>query len=282
MKLLILLVVLGLRRVELAWPAWLTNPARFALMLLPLGDLAEKLRLTGVFRWAVMVALPAVVIGWLIAWLHCLLWGLAGWVAGGLLLLWLLGPSSESRQVDDLLVRGRMNDVDGVAETAALFDVDAAPGDAGFHAWLRRNILHREAGHLFATIFWLITLGYWAALLYVLNYFLVRAGDRDEGCREAAVVLHTALLWIPGRLLVLCMGLAGNWQRVSEAIGGRFWQLDETLPLLEDVMAAALEQDDTPPTDLQAGMDRLEDQQGLLLRCLALWLLLAALWVLLT
>lgn len=282
MKLLILLVVLGLRRIELAWPAWLIDPARFARLLLPLGDLAGAVRLAGVLRWALMVALPAVVIGGLIAWLHCVLWGLPGWIAGGLLLLWLLGPGSESRQVDDLLVRGRMNDAEGVAETAALFDVDAAPGDTGFYSRLGRSILHREAGHLFATIFWLITLGYWAALLYVLNHFVVRVGDRDDGCRETAVVLHTALFWIPGRLLVLCMGLAGNWQRVSGAIAGRFWQLDDTTPLLDEAMSAALEHDGTEPGDLQAAMDRLEDQQGLLLRCLALWLLLAALWVLLT
>jgi AmpE protein len=146
---------------------------------------------------------------------------------------------------------------------------------------LYRNILSREAHHLFAILFWVIALGYGAALFYVLNYRLMRSGDAGGDTEEVARLWHTALFWIPGRLLVLCMGLAGDWHRVSSAVSGRLWDLSETEPLLQDALAAALNRGDTPPGDLQAAMDTLEAQQGLLLRCLALWLLLAAVWVLL-
>lgn len=282
MKLLVLLVVLAMRRLDMGWPAWLSDRDRIRRLADPLADAAASLGINGVPAWIIRVALPALIIGLLIAWLHGVLWGLAGWLAGGALLLWLLGTDSESRQVDDMLVRGRMNDPEGLAELARdAFGVDTSEASGeGFRA-LFRNVLSREAHHLFATIFWLVALGYWAALFYVLNYQLMRSDQTDETVREPARVMHTALFWLPGRLLVLCIGLAGDWHRVSEAVSGRLWDLSETEPLLQDALVAAMDRGETPPDSLQAAMDTLEAQQGLLLRCLALWLLLAAFWVLL-
>jgi AmpE protein len=281
MKLLILLVVLGVRRLDRAWPEWLRSPARFARLLLPCEDLADRLRLSGLPRWLVMIALPVVAIGVLIGWLHCLLGGVPGWILGGALLLWLLGPESESRRVDDLLVRGRMRDEAGVAELAEEFAVTGDPGQSGYFTNLYRQILQREATGLFAVSFWLIVLGYWAALLYALNWFVLRVEERDHALAETARVVHSALFWIPARLLVACMALAGDWRRVSEAMSGRIWQLDEDDALVEDAMNAAVDQtDQEEPRSMEEAMDRLESRQGLLLRCLAIWLLLAAAWVL--
>ena len=283
MKLLILLLVLGLRRLDVAWPEWLRAPVRFARLLVPLGDLAGTLRLSGTARWLVMVALPAVVIGGLVAWLHCVLGGLPGWIAGGALLLWLLGPDSENRRVDDLLVRGRMEDAAGVSDAAADFGVSGEPGDQGFFKGLYSRILNREAEGLFAITFWLIVLGYWAALLYSLNYFLMRVEDEDEALASTARTVHTALFWPPARLLLGCMALAGDWRRVSEALSGRFWTLEDDDRVLDDAMNAAVGADeDAEPQAMDRAMDRLESRQGLLLRCLAIWLLLAAVWVLIS
>lgn len=283
MKLLILLLVLGLRRLDYAWPEGLRAPARFARLLVPLRDLAGALRLSGTLRWLVMVLLPAVVIGGLIAWLHCVLGGLPGWIAGGALLLWLLGPDSENRRVDDLLVRGRMQDTAGVADAATDFGVSGEPGDAGFFSSLYSRILNREAEGLFAITFWLIVLGYWAALLYTLNFFLLRVEDEDDALANTARTVHTALFWPPGRLLVGCMALAGDWRRVSEALSGRIWTLEDDDRLLDDAMNAAVgAEDGAEPRAMDKAMDRLESRQGLLLRCLAIWLLLAAAWVLIS
>jgi|GEM_PF-265116 len=283
MKLLILLLVLGLRRLDVAWPEWLRAPVRFARLMVPLGDLAGALRLSGAPRWLVMVVLPVVVIGGLIAWLHCVLAGVLGWIAGGALLLWLLGPDSENRRVDDLLVRGRMQDGAGVADAATDFGVSGEPGDAGFFNGLYSRILSREAENLFAITFWLIALGYWAALLYTLNYFLMRVEDEDEALANTARTVHVALFWLPGRLLLGCMALAGDWRRVSETLSGRVWTLEDDERLLDDAMNAAVgAEDDTEPQTMDKAMDRLESRQGLLLRCLAIWLLLAALWVLIS
>lgn len=282
MKLLVLLVVLALRRMDVSWPDWLAGTGRFQRLTSPLGSLAESLGASGLLDWILRVALPAVAIGLLVAALHSVLWGIAGWLAGGMLLLWLLGTESESRLVDDMLVRGRMNDPEGLAEVAReSFGVEGEPGAADWFTTLSRNILSREAHHLFATIFWVVALGYWAALLYVLNYRLMRAEGTAAETRESARVLHTALFWIPGRLLVLCLGLAGDWHRVTRAVSGRLWDISETEPLLADALAAALDRKEQTPDSLQVAMDMLEAQQGLLLRCLALWLLLAAFWVLL-
>jgi len=281
MKLLVLLLVLGLRRLDYAWPQWLRTPARFAYLLAPLRALAARLRLPGVLRWLVMVVLPAAVLGALIAWLHCWLAGVPGWIAGGVVLLWLLGPDSESRRVDDLLVRGRMHDDSGLADAARDFGVTADPGEADFFSRLYRQIINREASGLFAITFWLIVLGYWAALLYALNYFLLRVGDDDDRVTATARVLHTALFWPPSRLLLVCMALAGDWRRVTQAVATRAWSLSEDEHLLEDGLNAAVQGADPGQAPaLDKAMDELEQRQGLLLRCLALWLLLAAAWVL--
>lgn len=283
MKLLILLVVLALRRMELDWPAWLSGRERFLWLTAPLASAAASLGAGGFVAWLLRVALPALVAGLLLALLHGMLWGLAGWLAGGLLLLWLLGTESESRLVDDMLVRGRMNDPDGLSEIAReSFGVSGSADDEGWFSRLYDRILGREAHHLFATIFWLVALGYWAAVLYVLNLALVRQADAEDTALEPARLAHTALFWLPGRLLILCLALAGDWHRVTGAVNSRLWELSETEPLLQDALRAALDRDDIEePGSLQAAMDALEAEQGLLLRCLALWLLLAAVWVLL-
>lgn len=283
MKLLILLLVLGLRRLDYAWPEWLRAPARFARLLVPLGDLAGVLRLSGPFRWLVVVLLPAAVAGALIAWLHCVLGGVPGWIVGGALLLWLLGPDSENRRVDDLLVRGRMQDSAGVSEAATDFGVSGDPGEAGFFGRLYSRILNREAQGLFAISFWLIVLGYWAALLYTLNYFLMRVEDEDDALVDTARTVHAALFWPPARLLVACMALAGDWRRVSNTLSGRVWTLEDDDRLLDDAMNAAVGVEEaSEPEAMDQAMDRLESRQGLLLRCLAIWLLLSAAWVLIS
>jgi AmpE protein len=283
MKLLILLVVLALRRLEIDWSRSFTEPGRFAPLLALVSSAAASLNLAGGLRWALMVLLPAAVVAWLICLLEGLLWGLPAWIAGGALLLWLLGARSEVRLVDDMLVRGRMNDTEGlVALASEQFGVEGDPKDPAFVSDLSRQILFREAHHLFATIFWFALLGYFAAMAYVLNYCLLRLGDEEEKARDVAGVLHTALFWLPARLLVVCLALAGDWHRVMSACEGRLWQMADSETLLEDCLDAALGRSADNDGSLPAAVDRLEGLQGLLLRSLALWLLFAAGWVLIT
>jgi len=279
MKLLVLLVVLGLRRLEFNWPAALRENDR-------VGRVQERLAswlpsgLPEIALWGLRVALPAIVVGWLLCVLHGWFWGLAGWIAGGLLLLWLLGPESEFRHLDDMLVRGRMNDPDALGALGAQhFGASGRPGDSGYFAELLIRIVHRDSGLLFATVFFLMALGYWAALLYLFNRWLARS---EQPGAEFAKVVDAAMFWLPSRLLIVVMALVGDFRRVMDATDGRMLQLEDNWSVLEDATIAALDLGADPdPDDLQAGVDMLEALQSLLLRCLAMWLIISAIWVML-
>ena len=282
MKLLVLLVVLGLRRMEIAWPEWMVARDRIGRAQSWLLERLSALSPPPLLRWLLLVVVPALLAALVLYWLHGLLWGLPGFIAGGFLLLWLLGGESEFRQLDDLLVRGRMNDAEQLRENSRqYFEAEGTPAEEGFFPALLERITRLDLHQLFATIFWLMALGYWAALFYVLN--LQRLRDTEEQEAEIARVVHTALIWIPSRLLVLCMALGGNFRRVSEAVSTRVWQLDDGNDLLREALAGALDVTELrDPEELQEGVDQLEALQGVLLRCLAMWLILAAVWVVIT
>ncbi|MFN3713964.1 MAG: hypothetical protein ACK4SX_09920 [Alcanivoracaceae bacterium] len=280
MKLLVLLVVLALRRLDVVWPDWLTGGGQMArLQNWFSGLLADHL--SDLVAWGLRVALPALLVAWLMLVLHGMLWGLAGWVAGAVLLLWLLGPESEFRHLDDMLVRGRMSDPHTLGQLAEQhFGAQGQPGEPGYFAGLMMRILHRDSGHLFATVFFLMALGYWAAFLYLANRWL--AARPSLAGSEAARVVDAAMFWLPSRLLIVVMALVGDFRRVMEAVDGRMLQLDDNHRVLEDATIAALDLDAEPdPDDLQAGIDMLEALQSLLLRCLAMWLIMAAIWIML-
>lgn len=282
MKLLLLLVVLALRRLDIGWPAWLLDRQKARHLLAPVENQLNRLTESVLLHWLLAVLLPAVLVALLLGWLSGFLWGLPALFVAVLLLLWLLGPESEFRHLDEMLVRGRMGDDQQLAEIATeQFQAIGTPADEGYFPALKKRITRQDLTNLFATIFWLIVLGYGAALLYVLNRQWL--SDENTGRREFAGLLHTALIWIPARLLVLCMALAGNFSRVAEAVAGEVWQLDDGQSLVDDALAGAM---DLPalddPENLQAGVDQLEKLQSLLLRCLAIWLILSAAWIVIT
>ena len=112
MKFIVLIVVMGLRRMDLGWSTLLADDERHQRWLQRCGSrIGQPARV-----WWVAVLLPAVLIGWAACWLSGF-WGqLLVLGLGILLLLWLLGSYSEFRYVDELLVRGRMNDPDGFSD----------------------------------------------------------------------------------------------------------------------------------------------------------------------
>lgn len=280
MKLLVLLVVLGLRRLDVVWPAWLAGGGQMERLQQAIGRLLADSS-PDLLAWTVRVALPSLLVAIVMLVLHGWLWGLPGWIAGGVLLLALLGPESEFRLLDDMLVRGRMNDPDTLGNLASEhFGAQGKPGDSGYFADLMMRILHRDSGHLFATVFFLMALGYWAAFFYLANRWLMSRSS-VPGQRAAATV-DAAMFWLPSRLLILVMALAGDFRRVMDAVDGRMLQLEDNHQVLEDATIAALDLGEAPdPDDLPAGVDMLEALQSLLLRCLALWLILAAIWIML-
>ncbi|HAD63100.1 MAG TPA: hypothetical protein DCG27_03500, partial [Alcanivorax sp.] len=166
MKLLVILLVLALRRRDGGWPLWLTREERhqrFIDRLSPGG---------GALAWWLAVALPTLLVALLFSWLCGLLGALLTLLLGGVLLLWLIGVESEFRRMDTLLVRGRMNDRDALAGSAARAfgtgPLDDGPDSerAWFNDLADRFVL--RAGDLFAVLFWVTVLGFGAALLFVL------------------------------------------------------------------------------------------------------------------
>src|SRR5690606_21792317 len=134
MKLLVLLVVLGLRRLDVMWPAWLAGGGQMERLQQAISKLLADSS-PDLLAWTVRVALPSLLVAIVMLVLQDWLWGLAGWVVGGVLLLALLGPESEFRHLDDMLVRGRMNDPDTLGDLASEhFGAQGKPGDSGYFA----------------------------------------------------------------------------------------------------------------------------------------------------
>ena len=273
MKLIIVLLVLGLRRLDIDWPSWLReNPLRSGFQ--SADGSAEGA------EWLLKVFLPALLVGVVMVWLHHILWGLPTLVLGLLLLLWVLGVDSEFRQFDELLVRARMNDTEQFAELANVhFGVAIEPGSPGYYRTLTHAISQREVTRLFVMLFYVITLGYGFVLFYALNFWLA---EREQDANSWARRWHEAMLWLPVRLLVLALAIGGDFRRVMEAVDGKIWQASGGSELFAQALDAARDVDELDDAAAPGeAVEMLEDLQSLQLRVLAIWMIFAALWTVL-
>lgn len=236
-----------------------------------LGDAASRL------HWLLAVLLPSLLMAALFYVLGELLWGLLAWGAGALLLLWLWGAESEFRQLEELLALGRMQDREGL-EAMAQDSFQVSPG-ANFFARLQSSFFLRDARVLFASIFWLILLGYWAVFLYLLNRCYLHVFKASDDSLAAG--LDRIMFYPVARLLVLCLALASDYQQVMAAVKGRLLALPSN-ELLQLAVAGVLARSGETSADVLAQqMDRLEVLHATMLRTLALWLVLAAVWIML-
>jgi|TARA_R110002073_G_scaffold336505_1_gene534256 AmpE protein len=280
MRLIVLLVVLVLRRLDLSWPEWMKNHRGERLFMSPLVSFSSAE--SG--AWLLRVMLPGVAVFGVLYILSQLIWGLPALLAGGVLVIWLLGTGSEFRSLDELVVRGRLNDAEELESAAREhFGHTASITDEGYFVGLCRAIGQREAGYLFAAIFYLVTLGYAALTIYILNRWL--AERRDSGSSWARTC-DDAFTWLPSRLLIITLALAADFRRVMTAVDGRIWQQPDSSQdgdeVLSDALTAALDiTDEDEQANIQEGVEILEELQSLLLRVLSIWLMFSAAWVLL-
>jgi AmpE protein len=279
MKLLVLLLVLALRRLDLAWPAWLLGEDRVRRWLLPfwqrLGQSSSPL------HWGLGVLLPALLVALLFYALGQILWGIPGWFAGALLLLWLWGGESEFRQVEELLALGRMQDRERLYAMAQ-DSFQVSPG-RDFFARLQDSFFLRDARVLFASIFWLILLGYWAVFLYLVNrLYLQCLGDEETEGNRLAARLDLVLFYPVARLLVVCLALTSDFQQVMGAVRGRLLALPSETLLHLAVTGVLAHSERAGDDALSRQMERLEVLHAAMLRTLALWLVIAAVWVMLS
>ena len=277
MTFLMLIVVLGLRRLESDWPHWMIDARRQEAWLQGLASRFGH----GLTLWGMAIALPALALLVLECWLQGF-WGQWLWlVLGGVVLLWLLGGHSEFRQVDELLVRGRMSDPDGFAALAEdEFGVQGDPRLPDVQQTLAEEILYREQ-RLFVAIFWLVLAGLPAAFVVVVNGALVHRPEWERARWPA--VADEILCWPAQRLLVFSMAVVGDFAAVLDCMRGHWLSLKGGRKLIVMVARVAM---DVPEQEAGTPFYRviapLESLQGLLLRCMAVWLILAAVWVMLS
>ncbi|MEY1662578.1 regulatory signaling modulator protein AmpE [Isoalcanivorax beigongshangi] len=278
MRFIVLLVALALRRLDLDWPPLLREPQRQQRWMRNWNERIGGITQHGTLRWLGAVVMPVLAVALVMHLLQSILWGLPALLAGLLLLLWLIGVDSEHRHVEDLLARARMSDPQRLREQAeAVFAVvpQEQEDESSYGRRLVRDIWLQGTLTTMATLFWLVTLGYWAAALYVLNACYLRLSPAHQ--ENAAGPLDIALRWLPSRLLVLAAALVSDFARVMDVARGRWWKLDDSERLLGDVFEAAL-----PSTGPAAGLEnQLAGLQALMQRTLAIWLILGGLWMVL-
>lgn len=277
MTFLMLILVLGLRRLESDWPHWMINRQRHQAWLQRMSSRFGN----GGLSWGLGIVVPAVVL----AVVECQLqgfWGQWLWLfLGGGVLLWLLGGHSEFRQVDELLVRGRMSDPEGFAALAEdEFEIQGDPQSPAMQQALAEKVLSREQ-RLFVAIFWLVIAGLPAALVVVLNHAWACRMEREH--THWATRLDQWLCWPAQRLLIFSMALVGDFAAVLDCMRGHWFKLQGAEQHAAMAARVAMElPDQEEGSPFYRIIAPLESLQGLLLRCLAVWLILAALWVMLS
>lgn len=275
MKLLLLLLVLALRRLEWPWPDGLCANQRFAQQLMPFWRRLG--RADALWHWWLAVVLPTLAL----LFIFCVLQqgGLLGlllwWLLGVLLLLWLLGAEGDSRRLDVLLAHARLGNWDKVAGLAsANFAVTLEKqGVSG----LEEGLLLRDLKTTLVTIFYLLLLGYWAVFLYFINEVYLKL--YAEKAAKSAFWLQKLMLYPVARLQLLSLALVSDFQAVMAAARGA-WVTTESQRLLCLLLPALLPSGDSAGQDNRVvEVERLVELHAVLMRSLALWLVLAAIWV---
>lgn len=274
MNFLAMLLLLALRRFDFSWSDFFLRAERHKKWLARMGENG------GIVPWCLLVAAPSVLF-------FALTMTLGGfWGQLFLLLitlvamLWLMGVQSEFRHVDELLIRGAMRDEQGFEELAKeAFGVEQTTDTHAYKRDLGERVLEKERDS-FLAFFWLIVLGPGAVWFVVMH---------RQWCRQYEVSswqqhLSDGLVWPVQRLMILCMALAGDYVDVMTLLHKNVTTLKSHASDLLACAHAALGLETNRVTEqdaLTSTAAYLEALQSLQLRCMALWLMLGALWVLL-
>lgn len=277
MKLIALLILLVLRRIEFRRDPGPWREAVHGVLLAPAGFFSGLARTAGtrlvllVLFWAavgfvVRFGLVDVLLSFpLLALYVALLWALVGRDALGpdineYLRLWYLRDHGELRA----FARARFG--------------TAADGDGALHRAVLRAIFVRAFRENFVWVIVFAVTGL-PGLLALATLDAARAGRpgrRDEFLAQAAVEAHARLDWLAARFLGATLLLTGNSSRAWPILDSRL--LDDEDPaeeLVADICVAAA---GVPPHALDepdVGLD-VTDARGLLLRTQVVWIMLMA------
>jgi len=205
-----------------------------------------------------------------------------------------LGPQDIGEDVDEYCKAIEEGDVDRIRETAKAIIESEVPDDA-----LTRNHKVEEAvcvqanNRLFAVVFWFVLLGPLGAWTYRVTDLMrrraVSAAAREEHLsgvserlRDAAIMLHGWLAWIPARLTAIGYAAAGNfdpalgaWRAPTEQKADS--QSDYNEHLLARVGVSALALGDDADEDLVVrGVRGATAANRLVFRLLLIWAVVIA------
>jgi len=140
-----------------------------------------------------------------------------------IVLFFSLGPQDLGEDVDDYCKAIEEGDVDRIRETAKVIIESEVPDDRleRIHK-VEEAVCVQANNRLFAVIFWFVLLGPLGAWTYRVTDLMRRravsaaAGEEhlsgvSERLRDAAIMLHGWLAWIPARLTAIGYAAAGNF-----------------------------------------------------------------------
>jgi len=228
---------------------------------------------------ALTVLLPVLLLGALLLALEPLAYGWLSLPLHLLVLLYALGRGHAKRELGPFRDAWRRGDSEAAALVAERDLGLAAADPRSLMAAIQAHLLWRSHQGFFAVIFWYLLLGPMAALAYRL---LALATEHSQlaGVRERAAQLQHAFDWLPVRVLLVSFGLVGNFVTVNRVLLPELlnWHISAR-HLLAQVGPAAAESGEAKVEE--AGIERLDAVEGLLVRTRVLWYAIIAIWTIL-
>jgi len=211
-----------------------------------------------------------------------------------IVLFFSLGPQDLGEDVDDYCKAIEEGDVDRIREAAKVIIESEVPDDGleRIHK-VEEAVCVQANNRLFAVIFWFVLLGPLGAWTYRVTDLMRRravsaaAGEEhlsgvSERLRDAAIMLHGWLAWIPARLTAIGYAAAGNfdpalgaWRAPTEQKADS--QSDYNEHLLARVGVSALALVDDADEDLAVrGVRGATAANRLVFRLLLIWAVVIA------
>jgi AmpE protein len=200
-----------------------------------------------------------------------------------------LGPHDIGEDVDEYCAALQSEEEDDILNAAKAIVEGDVPEDAlqRIHC-VEESVCVQANNRLFAVIFWFMLLGPLAAWAYrvmdlirrraVFNASRSEEDDVDAGrIRDAAVMLHGWLAWVPARLTAVGYATAGHFDDAIAALRAPAEQADATLSehnekLLARVGVAALALQDNPDESMtERGARGAAAANRLVFRLLLIW-----------
>jgi AmpE protein len=213
---------------------------------------------------------------------------------GVVVLFFSLGPQDIGEDVNDYCKAIEDGDDDRIQQTAKAIIESDVPDDVleRIHK-VEEAVCVQANNRLFAVIFWFVLLGPLGAWAYRVTDLIRRravfAAARDEGStgtaerlRDAAVMLHGWLAWVPARLTAIGYAAAGNfdpalgaWRAPTEQKSDSQSEYNEHLLARVGVSALALG-DDSEENLVARGVRGATAANRLVFRLLLIWAVVIA------